>query len=81
MQVIDTKDGRVASGFVESENETAVTLRSINEKVVIPLNEIETRTVSGVSLMPEGLLTTFSTAEVRELVAYLASPVQVNSDQ
>ncbi|NNE92653.1 MAG: c-type cytochrome, partial [Verrucomicrobiales bacterium] len=78
MQIIETKDGRVVSGFAESENETAVTLRSINERVVIPLNEIETRTVSGVSLMPEGLLKMFSTAEVRELVAYLASPRAVN---
>ncbi len=81
MQVIETTEGRVVSGFAESENETAVTIRSINEKIVIPLNEIKTRQISGVSLMPEGLLTILSTDEIRELVAYLASPVQVGSVQ
>ena len=78
MQIIETKDGRTMSGFVESENETAVTLRSINEKIVVPKDEIATRTVSGVSLMPEGLLTVLTTDQIRELVAYLASPVQVS---
>ena len=77
MQIIETVDGRLVSGFAESENETAVTIRSINEKIVIPQNEIKTRTVSGVSIMPEGLLTVLSTDEIRELVAYLASPTQV----
>ncbi len=77
MQIIETVDGRLVSGFAESENETAVTIRSINEKIVIPQNEIKTRTVSGVSIMPEGLLTVLSTDEIRELMAYLASPTQV----
>ena len=77
MQIIETVDGRLVSGFAESENETAVMIRSINEKIVIPQNEIKTRTVSGVSIMPEGLLTVLSTDEIRELMAYLASPTQV----
>jgi hypothetical protein len=52
-------------------------VRAINEKVVVPTNEIRRRTVSPVSMMPEGLLQGLSPRETQELIAYLASPAQV----
>jgi hypothetical protein len=44
---------------------------------VIPKADIEERNQSDQSLMPERLLDSFQTNEVRDLVAYLASPKQV----
>jgi hypothetical protein len=43
----------------------------------VPIIEIENRTISPVSMMPEGILDKLSIGQVRDLVAYLAGPVQV----
>lgn len=76
--IIETTGGRTLSGFVRSENDNALTLQSINEQVVVPLSEIKKRTPAEVSIMPEGLLQTMTTEQIRDLFAYLSSPGQVN---
>lgn len=75
--IIETTDGRVVSGLVTKETDSAVTLRTINDTIVIPKSEIEERKLSELSIMPEGQLNTLTPDEVRDLVAYLASPTQV----
>lgn len=77
MQVIEMTNGRMVSGFAESESESVLVIRSINERVVIPRGEIAKRTVSEDSIMPEGLLEALSTRQKRDLIAYLSSPHQV----
>lgn len=77
LQLLETTDGRIISGFVIAETKSAVTVRAINEKVVVPANAIRKRTVSPVSMMPEGLLQGLSPRETQELIAYLSSPGQV----
>ncbi len=54
VQVITTDNGRTLTGIVVAENANAVTLQTANEKLVIPLAEIEERTTSPLSMMPEG---------------------------
>ena len=78
MQIIETVEGRVISGLVVAETETALTLQTVNEKLVVPLNEILSRASSSVSLMPDGLLQPLSNGQIRNLVAYLRSPRQVS---
>ena len=75
--IIETKAGRTLSGFIRSKNDNALTLQSINEQVVVPLADIKSRTPAEVSIMPEGLLNTMTTAQIRDLFAYLSSPGQV----
>ena len=70
-------DGRVVSGLVQKETESALTVRTINEEVVIARDAIVEKRLSSASLMPEGLIAEFKENEVRDLVAYLASPAQV----
>ncbi|MFM7741825.1 MAG: hypothetical protein ACKO9H_20720, partial [Planctomycetota bacterium] len=70
-------DGRVVSGLILKETDSAVTLKTINDTVVVALDEIEDRKLSDLSLMPNGLLDPLKQEEIRDLVAYLASPVQV----
>jgi putative membrane-bound dehydrogenase-like protein len=77
MQIIETTKGRTIAGLVVSENETAVTVQTINEKVVVPKNEIEDRATSQVSIMPDGMLQNLSFQEVCNLTAYLTGSAQV----
>jgi putative heme-binding domain-containing protein len=75
--IVATTDGRVVQGIIKQETDKAITLQTQNEALVIPKDEIESRTKSPLSLMPEGLWDNLKNAEVRDLVAYLASPNQV----
>ncbi|HVW01532.1 MAG TPA: c-type cytochrome, partial [Planctomycetaceae bacterium] len=77
MQIIQTTAGRVITGLVVGETKAAVTIQTVNEKVVIPVDEIEERTISQVSMMPEGMLQTLTDTQARNLLAYLMSPSQV----
>ena len=77
MTVIFTMDGRVISGVIQKETDSAVTLRTINDTVVVAKDDIEERRLSDLSVMPEGQLDLLKPAEVRDLIAYLASPSQV----
>jgi putative heme-binding domain-containing protein len=71
MEVIETTGGRVITGFVSGETEGAVTVAVINEAIIVPKDEIEVRTASKMSMMPEGMLEALTMEQVRELVAYL----------
>jgi putative heme-binding domain-containing protein len=77
LNTIRTSGGRVISGFVVAENKTALTVASLNERVTVPIAEIEDRQQSSQSMMPEGLLQSLTAAEIRDLIAYLGSPAQV----
>ena len=54
-----------------------MTVRTANETIVIPKDEIESRSVSKMSMMPEGLFDKLPDREVRDLVAYLRGKQQV----
>jgi len=77
MELIVTSTDRVVTGLVVAENEVSVTIQTVNEKIVVPKDEIESRKLSQVSLMPEGILQPLAFAQVRDLVAYLTNPTQV----
>ena len=77
MSLLQLLDGRVVSGLILKESDSAVTLKTINDTLVVALDEIDERKLSDLSLMPNGLLDPLKKEEIRDLVAYLASPVQV----
>lgn len=77
MTVILTDDGRVISGLIQQETDSAVTLRTINDTVVVAKSDIDERKMSNLSVMPEGQLDQLKPDEVRDLIAYLAVPTQV----
>jgi putative heme-binding domain-containing protein len=77
MQIVVTTSGRIITGQVIAESEQALTIQTANDRLVVPADEIEDRKESPVSMMPEGLLQKLSADQVRDLVAYLASPTQV----
>ncbi len=76
MQMIETVDGRVLTGLVESENSRVVTLLTSNDRIVVPASEIEYRYESQVSMMPDGLLNPLTRKAIRDLIGYLQSGPQ-----
>lgn len=77
MQIIETDAGRVITGLVVSESKAAITIQTVNERVIVPTAEIEQRAVSPLSMMPDGMLQNLATQQVRDLIAYLMGPDQV----
>jgi putative membrane-bound dehydrogenase-like protein len=75
--VIVMVDGRVVTGIVTKEDEKTLTVRTATETVVIPQEEIETRDLSELSLMPEDQLKQFSQHEFLSLIDYLRGRSQV----
>lgn len=69
--VIATIDGRVVSGLVIDETESAITLRLPTSTETIAKDEIEERAVSENSFMPEGLIEPLSDRERIELLKFL----------
>ena len=75
--IFTTTGGRVLTGIIKEETDRAVTVQTQNEVVILPRDEIDTRVQSRLSMMPEGVLDNMTIEQVRDLVAYLASPAQV----
>ena len=78
MTVISTNDGRVISGLIQKETDSAVTIRTINDTVIVAKADIDERKLSELSLMPEGQLNQLTPDEQRDLIAYLGTPAQVS---
>ncbi len=74
---VTTRDGRTLAGNAAAEDAQQLTLRLIGQDTVIAKSEILSREKSPLSMMPEGLLKTLSTDEVRDLIAYLRTTSQV----
>lgn len=82
--ILLTESGQVITGILRSENEKAVTIQTAEASVVVPKDEIERRTVSEQSMMPDDQLNQFSDHEKRSLIAYLRaksqSPLRATSE-
>ncbi len=71
MHIIQTIDGRVITGLIESESERTLTIVSGDHQISIPVEEVEIRQASSESIMPNELLQNMSDADIRDLFAYL----------
>ena len=72
-----TTDGRVLNGLVVSQDGQRLVLQTATEQIVLAADELEETKPTSKSAMPDGLLQALNDEEVRDLVAYLMSPVQV----
>jgi len=70
-------NGRVVTGIVKQETPAALTVATANETLTIPVSDIESRTPSEVSMMPDDLFKNLSHTEVRALIDYLRGQSQV----
>jgi putative membrane-bound dehydrogenase-like protein len=67
------KDGRQLSGLVKGETPQTVTVRTVNEEVVLSKADIDERKPTNNSVMPEGLFDALKPDELRDLMKYLTS--------
>jgi putative membrane-bound dehydrogenase-like protein len=77
MWIFALSSGRVVSGLIKKETDSAYTVRTINDTVVLAKTDIEQHKISKLSIMPEKLLDNLKPNEVRDLIAYVGSPTQV----
>lgn len=77
MLVVETKSGRFISGIITAENAQTITVQTQNEAINLAKGDIESRTPTKQSLMPEGMLDHLKEDEVRALIAYLSGSGQV----
>ena len=72
-----TDDGRVISGFMIQHGEKHVQLRTQDGEQTFATKDIESIETSKKSMMPDGLLQTYTEEQVRDLVRYLTADNQV----
>ncbi|MDP7204188.1 MAG: c-type cytochrome, partial [Pirellulaceae bacterium] len=77
LTTVITNQGRLYSGFVIQHDDSTVVLRTPETRVRLEMKNVDELVTSKKSMMPEGMLQTFSDEQVRDLLLYLASPVQV----
>jgi putative heme-binding domain-containing protein len=71
---VKTKAGEQIEGFVTREGGDSVDLRNIvGQTVTVEKGDIAERGNRETSMMPEGLLNTFTSADLANLLAYLES--------
>ena len=74
---VTDKDGRVYAGNIKEEDDARLVLNMVGQTSVIAKSDIRARTVSDISLMPEGLLLTLKDSEFLDLIQYLRTEQQV----
>ncbi|MDG3002677.1 PVC-type heme-binding CxxCH protein [Paludisphaera mucosa] len=71
---VATVDGRVISGIIASESTAALVLkRAEGVAEVVPRDQIEQIASTGISLMPEGLEKDLTSADFKDLIAFVRS--------
>jgi len=72
--LVNTKDGRTLSGFLADKDNRVVVLRGLDGvNQVLPQDQIKEMKSTGTSLMPQGLLSSLTDQQLRDLFAYLQS--------
>ena len=77
MSIVLPDDGRVLNGLVVSQNEKTLVMQTQSARETIPVDSIEQIKQTTLSPMPDGLLTTLTKDQVRDLIGYLMHPTQV----
>lgn len=77
MTTFNLVDGRTVTGVIRKETPQAVIIRTVNEEIIVATADIDSRKGTALSIMPDGLFDAMKETEIRDLVAYLASPKQV----
>ena len=74
---VETKDERVLTGVIKSQDANGISLQTANELVTVPRAEIRKIEATTVSMMPEGLIANLTEQQTRDLLYYLSRPGQV----
>ena len=75
--IVRLKDDRVLVGVIRSHEGKSITVATPGEEVSVAKQDVESVEPQNFSMMPEGLVLTFTDQELRDLVAYLRGEGQV----
>ncbi len=78
MSIILLDDDRIVNGLVTAETDRTVSLQSATEALTIDKDAIVSRKITENSPMPDGLMDTLSSDQIRDLIGYLSHPTQVS---
>jgi len=78
MSLIKMQDERIITGMIVERTAARITIETERGRVVLPGDEIAEVALSDRSMMPEGQLDKLTPDQIRDLIAYLASPRQVD---
>jgi putative heme-binding domain-containing protein len=70
--------GRVINGTITRQDDNTLTIQTITEELIVPRGDVESIRKLNQSLMPDGLMTQLSDAQVRDLISYLQASRQVS---
>jgi len=73
LHVLTKKDGTVVSGLIEQETDSAITVRTVAEAVIVARADIKDHQKLPQSLMPPGLLEALPEQKAFELLKFLTS--------
>ena len=73
LQVLTKKDGTVVSGILDQETDTAITLRTVTEPIIVAKADVKEHQKLAQSMMPPGLLEALPEPKVIELLKFLTS--------
>ncbi len=71
MVTVTTHDGQTLVGAIAEEDGRRIVLNAVGQKQIVAKQDIKSRVVSDISMMPEGLLMTLKDNEVVNLIQYL----------
>jgi putative heme-binding domain-containing protein len=72
--IVSTRDGRVETGVVRAESESAIELVDSEARITnIPKSDIEVRRVGNTSVMPAKLVETMAPSDFADLISFLMS--------
>jgi putative membrane-bound dehydrogenase-like protein len=74
---LDLIDGRVVTGIIKEETPSTLTVLTANETLTIPVRDVDLRTPSELSMMPDDLTKQATEPQIRNLIAYLRYTQQV----
>ena len=70
--IVKTKGGQILTGLMDAQDAKGIVIKDMaNNKTALKQTDIESMTASPVSLMPEGLTTGMSDADLKDFFAYL----------
>lgn len=73
--IVLTVDGKVVTGFIESDTPSALSIRTADGKVTtVDRDHIEEQSATGKSIMPEGLERNIDEQAMADLLAFLKNP-------
>jgi putative heme-binding domain-containing protein len=74
---VNLKDGRTLNALISAKTERTITLKSMTDTLTVQRNEVTSMQESALSLMPDGLLESFTPEQRRDILAYLMHPSQI----